>query len=198
MEPRKIEKNKEGKFLVPLSDGSLLEGDSLLVSTGFKIFDARRKEEYGYGIYENVITSVELENMFYNVLEGKYFDFTQPWWYDDFMSDVSINSNYQFMLGGDYFIDILRCSHCLFYNKSLYEKMYGDSDGLYDIVLAGDWTLEKLNRVMEESYLDLNGNGEKDIDDQFGYVSFEIWGSMIPFLISSDPNYIDRDDHGYP
>ena len=66
MEPRKIEKNKEGKFLVPLSDGSLLEGDSLLVSTGFKIFDARRKEEYGYGIYENVITSVELENMFYN------------------------------------------------------------------------------------------------------------------------------------
>ena len=62
MEPRKIEKNKEGKFLVPLSDGSLLEGDSLLVSTGFKIFDARRKEEYGYGIYENVITSVELEN----------------------------------------------------------------------------------------------------------------------------------------
>ena len=28
--------------------------------------NARRKEEYGYGIYENVITSVELENMFYN------------------------------------------------------------------------------------------------------------------------------------
>ena len=43
-----------------------MEGDSLLVATGFKIFDARRKEEYGYGIYENVITSVELENMFYN------------------------------------------------------------------------------------------------------------------------------------
>lgn len=66
MEPKKIEKSKTGKFNVPLTDGSLLEGDSLLVATGFKIFDARRKEEYGYGIYENVITSVELENMFYN------------------------------------------------------------------------------------------------------------------------------------
>ena len=66
MEPTNIEKDKNGKFNVPLSDGSLLEGDSLLVATGFKIFDARRKEEYGYGIYENVITSVELENMFYN------------------------------------------------------------------------------------------------------------------------------------
>ena len=28
---------------------------------GFDTFDAQRKEEYGYGIYDNVITSVELE-----------------------------------------------------------------------------------------------------------------------------------------
>ncbi|MBQ8642723.1 MAG: hypothetical protein IJ480_10975 [Clostridia bacterium] len=158
----------------------------------------------GDNVYELIINdmygtaSLTLENMFYNVLEGAHFDFSQPWWYDDFMSDVSINSNYQFMLGGDYFIDILRCSHCLFYNKALYEKMYEDGEGLYDIVLAGDWTLEAFNRIVEESYLDLNGTGERDIDDQYGYVSFEIWGSMIPFLISSDPNYIDRDDKGYP
>lgn len=66
MEPRTIEKSREGKFMVPLTDGSQLEADALLVATGFKLFDARRKEEYGYGIYENVITSVELENMFYN------------------------------------------------------------------------------------------------------------------------------------
>ncbi|MBR4960272.1 MAG: hypothetical protein IKY52_05190 [Clostridia bacterium] len=158
----------------------------------------------GDNVYELIINdmygtaSLTLENMFYNVLDGEYFDFSQPWWYEDFMSDVAINSNYQFMLGGDYFLDILRCSHCLFYNKSLYENIYGDSDALYDIVLAGDWTLAKMNEIMEESYMDLNGNGERDIDDQFGYVSFEIWGSMIPFLISSDPNYIDRDDRGYP
>ena len=38
----------------------------LLIATGFKPFDARLKEEYGYGIYENVITSVELEEMFRN------------------------------------------------------------------------------------------------------------------------------------
>lgn len=70
--------------------------------------------------------ALTLENMFYNVLEGEHFDFSQPWWYSDFMEDVSINSQYQFYLGGDYFIDILRCSHCLFYNKSMYENIYGD------------------------------------------------------------------------
>ena len=66
MEPSRVEKDGQGRFSVSLSDGSLLEGDALLVATGFKTFDAKRKEEYGYGIYENVVTSVDLENMFRN------------------------------------------------------------------------------------------------------------------------------------
>ncbi len=38
--------------------------DSVLLATGFKLFDSERKEEFGYGIYDNVITSVDLEKMF--------------------------------------------------------------------------------------------------------------------------------------
>jgi heterodisulfide reductase subunit A len=34
---------------------------TLLITTGFTPFNARRKEEYGYGIFKNVITSIELE-----------------------------------------------------------------------------------------------------------------------------------------
>lgn len=49
-----------------MNEGSLLKDMAILISTGFRLFNARRKEEYGYGIYENVITSVELENYFTN------------------------------------------------------------------------------------------------------------------------------------
>ena len=45
-----------------------LTADSIVLATGYELFDARRKEEYGYGIYDNVITSAELEAMF---KEGK-------------------------------------------------------------------------------------------------------------------------------
>ena len=38
------------------------QADVVLITGGFDTFDARRKEEYGYGIYDNVITSVELED----------------------------------------------------------------------------------------------------------------------------------------
>jgi len=37
---------------------------ALLLATGFDLFEARKKEEYGYGIYNNVITSAELEEKF--------------------------------------------------------------------------------------------------------------------------------------
>jgi heterodisulfide reductase subunit A len=52
---------KSGKFEVRTSQHQTFKADSILLSTGFDLFDARKKEEYGYGIYENVITSVDLE-----------------------------------------------------------------------------------------------------------------------------------------
>jgi len=53
-----------GGVRVTLSGGTEEEADAVIVATGFDLFDAHRKEEYGYGIYDNVITSVDLEAMF--------------------------------------------------------------------------------------------------------------------------------------
>lgn len=65
-EATKIVRKANATFSVTLSNQAEIEGDVLLIATGFRLFDAHRKEEYGYGIYENVITSVELENHFTN------------------------------------------------------------------------------------------------------------------------------------
>lgn len=51
---------KEGHELM-LSNGETLKADAILISTGFHVFDAHRKEEYGYGIYHDVITAADLE-----------------------------------------------------------------------------------------------------------------------------------------
>ena len=48
---------------VTLADGRRLECDAVAVCSGFELFDARIKEEYGYGIYDNVFTSVDIERM---------------------------------------------------------------------------------------------------------------------------------------
>lgn len=57
-------KKTDNGFVVKLADNRQFEADSLVVTTGYDLFDARKKEEYGYGIYDNVITSAELEEKF--------------------------------------------------------------------------------------------------------------------------------------
>jgi len=59
----KIE-NSNKKFKLILSEDVNIDADAILLTTGYDLFDARKKEEYGYGIYNNVITSADLENMF--------------------------------------------------------------------------------------------------------------------------------------
>ena len=39
------------------------KASAVLLSTGYEVFDAERKEELGYGIYDGVITSVQLEQL---------------------------------------------------------------------------------------------------------------------------------------
>jgi heterodisulfide reductase subunit A len=57
---------KGNEFELTLTNNRSITTDAVLLATGFDTFDARRKEEYGYGIYDNVITSTELEDMFKN------------------------------------------------------------------------------------------------------------------------------------
>lgn len=57
-------KRKNSSYIVTLSTNEPLEADAILIATGYDLFDAKLKEEYGYGIYDNVITSAELEKLF--------------------------------------------------------------------------------------------------------------------------------------
>lgn len=54
----------QSSFLLELESGEKFTCDALLLATGFDLFDARKKEEYGFGIYDNVITSADLELRF--------------------------------------------------------------------------------------------------------------------------------------
>lgn len=51
-------------FHVTLSNNKTLDADAIILCTGFELFKAEKKQEYGYGIYNNVITNAELEKYF--------------------------------------------------------------------------------------------------------------------------------------
>jgi heterodisulfide reductase subunit A len=55
---------KETGWVATDQNKKTYHADAVLVATGYTPFDAVRKEEYGYGIYNGVITSLDLEGMF--------------------------------------------------------------------------------------------------------------------------------------
>lgn len=51
-------------YNVILNNGMTIIADALLLTTGFSLYQAEKKEEYGYGIYDKVITNADLEHYF--------------------------------------------------------------------------------------------------------------------------------------
>lgn len=156
-----------------------------LLQSGDSAYDIVINDIYG-------LAPLTPEGLFHNINDGKNFDFDNPWWYDDFMSDISIISDMRFILAGDYFIDMLRCSHCLIMNKGMYRDIYGDPEDIYSSVLNKTWTLDSFRTLIDGAAKDLDGNGTMTKDDQFGFAIFEYWGPMIPWLISATPVYRTR------
>jgi len=52
-----------GRFAIVAGRDMQIQADAVVVSSGFNLFDATHKEEYGYGIFDNVITSADLEGI---------------------------------------------------------------------------------------------------------------------------------------
>lgn len=140
--------------------------------------------------------NLSIEGQFRNTLDAEcVFDFSKDYWYADYMSDLRIIDGYQYMLAGDYFIDLIRSAHCLLLNKEIYENYYKTSpDEVYDWVLNYEWTYDKMNQVISNQWVDKNFSGTKDKGDQYGFLVCEFWGPSIPFIISGNPSFIVRDE----
>ncbi len=146
--------------------------------------------------------NLSIEGTFLNVTpddEETAFDFERNYWYSDYMEDLCLMEGYQYLLAGDYFIDIIRSAHLLLLNKDIYKQVYKtDADALYDEVINYEWTFARMNDLITSKWIDKNGSGQKDKGDQFGFVSPEPWGGSIAYTISGNPTFIRRDEDGVP
>ena len=146
------------------------------------------------------LSSLVVGGHFRNVLDEEcVFDFEQSYWYNDVMEDLRLVNNYQYVLAGDFFADVLRSAHLLLMNKEIYKDYYHTSaDEIYDVVSNYEWTFDKLNQIITNVYTDKNLNNVVDQGDQFGLINGPSWGYFIPFSVCGNPPYITRDEEGIP
>ena len=176
-----------------LSYGGIAGDIRLYTQSGDDEFDLVINDNYDYA-------QLVIEGHFRNVLdEDCVFDFDREYWYKDYMADLRLIDGYQYLMAGDFFIDVLRTAHLMVVNKELYNDYYRRSaDELYDVVSNYEWTYDKLISTITGFYVDKNQSGSKDDGDQYGYLDSAYWGASIPLSTSGTTNFISRDEDGVP
>jgi len=115
--------------------------------------------------YAALMPQYAMQGLFFDVNSFPHIDYDKTWWSQNFMDEMSIGGKC-YLLEGDYALSLLARAMCVYYNKD-YAKDLG-IENLYQTVLNGDWTIDKIGEISKSAYIDLNGNGIKDDGDRFG------------------------------
>ncbi len=103
----------------------------------------------------------------FNTLQN--IDLTKAWWDQNALNGVNVGGK-NFFITGDAATSDDRASWIMWVNRDIIEK-YDSSIDIYDIVKKGEWTLEYMAKLMNETAADMDGDGQitKIGTDLFGY-----------------------------
>ncbi len=125
------------------------------------------------------MANASLEGYFINVYDLPHLNFEKPWWPDATLDSMTV-SGQMYLMFNNISYENLAATRVLFFNKTLMTSM--DLEHPYNTVYEGKWTLDELQRLSDSAYLDTNGDGNRDPDDQYGFISpTYFYACMEPF-----------------
>lgn len=138
-----------------------------------------------------------LKNMYLDLNENEYIDTDQPWWWSDYINELKIGQNSCYVINGDVCLSSIKYISAMFFNKDKMLKYNVDADTVYQTVLNGDWTYDLFNEWLAMGYVDANGDGKRDVDDEYGAF---LRPSTEPdhFTYTAGNRMNERDEDGYP
>ena len=130
-----------------------------------------------------------------NWVNMPYNDFSEPWWIH------GINDNFRvgdalYAVVGDMCLSTLKLTYGMFYNRTRGED-YGLNASLYSTIDAGKWTLDDFLGTVAEIYEDVNGDGERDSGDFYGFTA-ENATNLDIYTFAFDIPIMRRDNSGNP
>ena len=114
-------------------------------------------------------------------------DLSHSWWDQHSIESYNIGGKQYTAIGDICFF--MKCAPIVnFFNKQLIED--NGLENPYQLVYDGKWTFDKMNEMAEAAANDLNGNGEVDIEDCFGFTG-ESTG-VASFMVGAGINFSSR------
>ena len=133
----------------------------------------KKAVQAGDHAYDFVISSISgsmislmTGNLLYNLSSMEQLSLDSPWWSPGMYENTRLNGA-QYITTGDISPMKYYAPYCLAYNRRLCDN-YGYSD-IGKTVLDGKWVLDSFDKMITDVNSDLNGDGNIDGSDFFGY-----------------------------
>ncbi|MCI8388005.1 MAG: hypothetical protein HFE63_06010 [Clostridiales bacterium] len=133
-----------------------------------------------------------MNDVFMNWYDIPYIDFSKPWWSQSNVDDLTVDGVCPLAIG-DFALNALAKTYCVFYNLKLGED-YG-LDDIYGVVNDGKWTIDYVQSITKDIYSDLNYNNAVDGEDLFGYIS-TARSSLNTYLWAFGGNVLSKNSSG--
>ncbi len=142
--------------------------------------------------YSMTIASAAQQGYLLNLLDLPYLNFEMPWWPERLTKEAVINDKL-FFASGDISANVIYMMYACFFNRDLIEA-YGLEDP-QELALQDKWTFAKFFEMTKGVYKDLNGNGQRDADDQYAYRTPKS-PHTDPWLYNAGVSVIERNADG--
>ena len=134
--------------------------------------------------YDMIPGKDALGGFFRNWYDIPYVDFTKPWWPKSVARDAATVNGKMFVTVSDLCVSYAEQTWGIVFDKDRAVD-YG-VDGVYDLVREGKWTIDKLMELADSVYTDVNGDGAKDENDYYGYVTADNGCLILSYFYGFD------------
>lgn len=144
----------------------------------------------------NTATAGFIRSGYYKDLSGfDYIDLTKPWFFGDEMNTYTISGHTFIATGFMNTAAVFNAMNAVIFNKAVAENI--NTENLYNVVREGRWTLDYVDKLCADIYIDDNGDGMRDEDDIYA-LDHAVAGSwMNTFAILGIPQ-ISINEEGKP
>ena len=154
-----------------------------------------------YNLFANSVYATIMytaDNLFQDLSDLTYLDLEQPYWSQGFNEAGSIGEA-QYFATGAICLSLYRFVFATFFNKGMFDEY--QVPYLYDVVNEGKWTLDYQREISQNIYNDVNGDGNKDANDRYGFITNHnmigvdaYWSSCdLPILGKDADNFLVYD-----
>ena len=146
-----------------------------------------------YAGYSRTVPLLTLKNMSANLLEQEAINVDKPWWPEALTTECTIKDKL-FFATGDIATSMLWYMVAFMYNKDLYKDYFGEEKTPMDMVSNDEWTLQNFLAMVQDIYIDVDNNGQKDTTDFYGSTIYST--DIIAFMIGAGITSLEKAEDG--